>query len=65
MTKQHKWMTFQADSDLENKISTARARLIAASPGVAVSKSSAIRYLITLAAETFEVDREPSGASPT
>ena len=61
MTKRHKWMTFQADSDLESKIAEARASLLAATPGVAVSTSSAIRYLLTLGAETAEANRAPPG----
>ena len=63
MTKRQTWLTFQADSDLEGKISEVRANLSAATPGVKISTSSTIRYLLTLGAETSEY-RMPAAAPP-
>lgn len=64
MAKPLTWMTFQADSDLKSKIVAARASLSAAAPGVKISTSSAIRYLLTLGAETANVARTAPGAPP-
>ncbi len=63
MTKRLTWMTFQADSDLKGKISEVRENLSAATPGVKISTSSAIRYLLTIGAETSEY-RMPAAAPP-
>ena len=59
------WLTFKADPDMAKRISAARDRLLAAAPGVAVSKSSVLRHLLTLGAEISEKDHTPSAAPPT
>ncbi len=59
------WLTCKADPDLAKRINAARDRLLAASPGVAVSKSSVLRHLLTLGAEVSEKNHTPSAAPPT
>ncbi len=59
------WLTFKADPGLVGRINVARDRLLAATPGVAVSKSSVLRHLLTLGAEISEKDHTPSAAPPT
>ncbi len=63
MTKRLCWMTFQADSDLEGKISEVRANLSAATPGVKISTSSTIRHLLLLGAKNSECGA-PAAAPP-
>ncbi len=59
------WLTCKADPVLAKRINAARDRLLAAAPGVAVSKSSVLRHLLTLGAEISEKDHAPSAAPPT
>jgi len=59
-----KWLTFKADPELASRIEDARTRLLAAAPGVAVSRSSVLRHLLTLGAESSEANRAPTGAPP-
>ncbi len=59
------WLTCKADPDLAKRINAARDRLLAAAPGVAVSKSSVLRHLLTIGAEISEKDHTPSAAPPT
>ena len=56
------WMTFKAGPDMAKRINAARDRLLAASPGVAVSKSSVLRHLLTLGSATSEKDHAPRAA---
>ncbi len=58
-------MTFNADPGLVGRINAARDRLLAATPGVAVSRSTVLRHLLTLGAEISEKDHPPSAAPPT
>ncbi len=52
-------LTLKVDPDMAKRISAARDRLLAAAPGVAVSKSSALRHLLTLGAAISENQRKP------
>ncbi len=58
-------LTLKVDPDMAKRISAARDRLLAAAPGVAVSKSSVLRHLLTLGAEISEKDHTPSAPPPT
>ena len=58
------WLTFKADPDMAGRINAARNRLLAAAPGVKVSKSSVLRHLLTLGAEISEKNHAPSAAPP-
>ena len=59
------WLAFKANPGLVGRINAARDRLLASAPGVAVSKSSVLRHLLTLGAEISEKDHTPSAAPPT
>ena len=58
-------LTLKVNPDMAKRINAARDRLLAAAPGVAVSKSSVLRHLLTLGAEISEKDHTPSAAPPT
>ena len=58
------WLTFKADPDMAERISAARDRLLAAAPGVKVSKSSVLRHLLTRGAAISEMNLAPSAAPP-
>ena len=60
-----KWLTFKADPELASRIEDARTRLLAAAPGVAVSRSSVLRHLLTLGIESSEVNHAPSTTPPS
>ena len=60
-----RYQTFLTDPDMDKQINAARDRLLAATPGVVVSKSSVLRHLLTLGAAISEKNHTPSAAPPT